>query len=674
MLKPWLFAIALSAPGAIAADILSGIDKSAFDPAVRIQDNLYQAVNGAWLQKTEIPADQARWGAISEMRSRTEHRVRELIKACAAKPDDATKRQIADLYASYMDEARVEQLGIAPLQPLLDAVAALQSRTDLLKLMGDWQALGINLPLNLSLSQDADDARQYLLSLHQGGLGLPDRDYYLGQDERFSQARQAYRQYLHTLFVQSGSKPEQAGAQADAVLALEGRLAKLHWSRVESRDVQKTHNKRDRAGLAALSPALDWAPWLDAAGAATAAKFNITQPSYVSALAELIGKGEPLDADLAVWRDYLRARLLDHFAALLPKTFVDARFAYREQTLAGAKSAKPRYKHATAMAEAALGEALGRLYVERHFNEASKARMEVMVANLIKAYDQSIDQLKWMSPATKAAARQKLAQYGVKIGYPSQWRDDGGLDIRADDLIGNAMRSARFDYRYKLGKLGKPVDRAVWHMTPQTVNAYYSQSMNEIVFPAAFLQEPYFNAAADDAANYGAIGSVIGHEISHGFDSRGSQFDGDGNLRNWWQSDDRQAFDALTSQLVRQYDGYMPIANRHINGQLTLGENIADLSGMQIAFKAYQLSLNGKPAPVIDGFTGEQRFFIGFAQARRDKRRDETMLQQLTTDPHSPSEFRAIGVAVNSDAFMNAFDVKPGDGMYKPAAERLRIW
>jgi putative endopeptidase len=667
-LKPLAYAILLTLPFAAHA-LTSGIDKSNFDPKVRIQDNLYKAVNGGWEARTEIPGDMTRWGAFLELRDLSEKRVRTIVEGAAANKDDATARQIADLYGSFMDEAAVEKLGSAPVKPWMDQIDAIGDKAAMVKAMGAWQSIGLRLPLDIDVEQDAKDSTRYLLQVSQSGLGLPDRDYYLEQDPRFQKARDAYKLYLITLFELDGAKATDATGQADTVIALETKMAKLQWSKVENRDPQKTYNKLDLAGLKALSGDIDWTNFLQAAQVGAATEANINQPSYVKGLGELIAS-EPL----AVWKDYLRARMLDHFAPVLPNPYVAASFLYHDQTLAGAKEMRPRWKRGVALVERNLGEAVGKLYVAQYFPASAKARMETLVGNLLKAYRQSIDKLAWMSPATKAAAKDKLAHYAVKIGYPNQWRDYSGFEVKPDDLVGNYVRGSEFGYAYRVGHLGKPIDREEWGMTPQTVNAYYNPLMNEIVFPAAILQPPFFNPDADDAVNYGGIGAVIGHEISHGFDDQGSQFDAQGNLRNWWQEDDHKAFGSLTARLVSQYDQYMPIPNRHVNGKLTLGENIADLSGLQIAYKAYHLSLNGKPAPKMDGYTGDQRFFIGFAQVWRNKTRPETALQFLTIDPHSPSEFRPIGAAVNSDAFVAAFGVKAGDGMFKPEKERIRIW
>jgi putative endopeptidase len=468
--------------------------------------------------------------------------------------------------------------------------------------------------------------------------------------------------------VLAGTPEAEAAKKADAVMALETKLAKVQWSKVDNRDPEKTYNKLDRTSLAKTAPKFDWNAFLAAADIKDDT-VNLNQPTYATAAAELIA-GEPIQ----VWRDYTAARLLDRFAPVLPAGFVTAHFQFHEQDIAGAKEIKPRWKRGVGLVETNLGDAVGKQYVAKYFPAEAKARMDALVGNLMKAYAQSIDKLAWMGPETRKQAQDKLSKYMVKIGYPTNWRDYSGLDVKAGDLFGNFVRGADFAYRFDIGHLGKPVDRTEWGMTPQTVNAYYNPSMNEIVFPAAILQPPFFDANADDAVNYGGIGAVIGHEISHGFDDQGARFDGNGNMREWWLDMDKKAFTGLTSKLVAQYDRYSPIKGRYVNGKLTLGENIADLSGLQVAYKAYHLSLDGKEAPVMDGFTGDQRFFIGFAQVWREKVREQSALQWLVTDPHSPSAFRANGATVNSDAFAEAFHVKKGDGMYKPEDQRIRIW
>lgn len=647
----------------------SGIFKSNFDPSVRIQDNLYLAVNGGWQKNVEIPADRTRWGTFPELRDLSEKRVKEIVESAGdTATTDPTARRITDFYRSFMDIEAVEKAGLSPLRPLLKEVMALTDQSSIAKEFGRLQRLGVSLPFSVGVSIDARNSSNYILNISQSGLGLPDRDYYLQSDERMGNARVAYEEYLATLLKLHGDSAAVAKQRVAGIIALESEMAKIQLSRVDRRDPIKSYNKLDLNGLDAAAPGFDWAAFLDATGRKIDT-VNLSQPTYAKSAAQLIRNTE-----IAVWHDYLTVRLLDRFAPVLPQAFVDAHFLFHEKALAGAKELRPRWKRGVALLEGNIGEDIGKQYVARHFPSIAKERMDILVSNLFKAYAQSIDALLWMSPTTKAQAKDKLSKYSVKIGYPEKWRDYSQLDIKSDDLYGNVYRGAEFAYKNEMDRLGKNIDRTEWRMTPQTVNAYYNASTNEIVFPAGILQAPFFDALADDAVNYGAIGAVIGHEISHGFDDRGSQFDGDGNLRSWWLDLDKKAFTGLTSKLVEQFDAYSPIEGRYINGKLTLGENIADLSGLQVAHKGYRLSLSGQQAPVIDGFTGDQRFFIGFAQVWRGKAREEYMLQGLVSDPHSPSEFRAIGAVMNSDAFHEAFDVKPSDKMFKPKSDRIGIW
>ncbi|AUH53623.1 peptidase M13 [Chromobacterium sp. ATCC 53434] len=659
-------ALALLLAGQAWGHGLSGIDTGNFDRSVRPQDDIYLAVNGKWLDTHEIPPTESWEGAFKELRDLSEARSRGLIEGSSVQAG-GNQQRIAALYASFMDEAMADKKGLQPLEPDLQAVTMLSGRGELLRLLGGWQSGNVRLPLALEVGIDAKDATAYLPELSQSGLAMPDRDYYLGKDARFAKARAAYQGYLERLFRLAGyAQPEK---RAKRVMALETKLAQLQRSRVDNRDPQKRYNKMTLAQLGKLAPKLDWHGFFAAAGIADPGLFNVDQPEYVKGLALLLQK-EPL----LVWQDYLIAHTLDGYAPYLDKALSDARFDFYGKALSGAKEQRPRWKRGVQLVEGSLGEALGQLYVAKYFPPENKQKMQQLVANLMQAYHQSIDGLSWMGPATKQAAQYKLSKYMLKIGYPDHWRDYDGLALKADDLVGNVKRSSHFEYQWQLSHLGKPVDRTEWGMTPQTVNAYYNPSQNEIVFPAAILQPPFFSVAADDAANYGGIGAVIGHEISHGFDDQGSQFDADGNLRDWWTAEDKERFHELTSKLVAQYNAYEPLPGKHVNGELTLGENIADNAGLQIAYKAYQLSLGGKPAPVIDGMSGDQRFFYGFAQIWRGKARDEALLARLVSDPHSPEAFRAIGATSNSDAFQQAFGVKSGDKMFKPEDKRIRIW
>lgn len=661
-----LFAATLLCHSLIAAPV-SGIEFNNFDPQIRFQDDLYAAVNGRWEQTTTIPADQASYGTFNQLRDLSEQRSRTLIEQLLKQsPRSADEQKIADLYADFMQESTANRLGARPILPDLARINAIDSLNALTRLMGKLQSTPLSLPLQFSVAPDAKDASHTLLQVSQGGLGLPDRDYYLDKQPRFVAARQAYLRYLETLFALVGLGTAQ---HARNVLALETRLAEIQWSAEANRDVQKTYNPVSRSALGQISPDLNWRVLLRAADLALVTKLNVAQPDYVHQLGVLM-RNTPIE----VWRDYLRAHTLDSYAPLLSRPFVDAHFAFHQQALAGIQQQSPRWKRAVALVERSMGQALGKRYVAQYFPPEAKRKINNLVATVMRAYQQSIASLDWMSPATREQARLKLAQYHVKIAYPDQWQDYSALTIRRHDLVGNVRRASAYHYRYNLNKLGRPVDRNEWQMTPQTVNAYYDLQLNEIVFPAAILQPPFFNPDADDAVNYGGIGAVIGHEVSHGFDDQGSQFDGAGNLRNWWSAEDRRRYKERTDKLVAQYNAYQPLAGYHVNGKLTLGENIADNAGLQIAYKAYQLSLNGAKAPVIDGLSGDQRFFIGFAQVWRNKMHEARLLRLLVNDPHTPAHFRPAGAVVNSDAFYQAFDVKPTDKMYKPAAERIRLW
>jgi putative endopeptidase len=653
---------------AAAAPLATGLDKAGMDSAVRPQDNLFEAMNGNWVKNTDIPADKSSWGSFHQLRELSDQQIRKIIEELATKPQPAgtVNAKIGDFYSSFMNIGAIDAAGLAPLAPYLAQLDAVKNKSDLVLLMGRWVSF-VDVPLGMGVGPDAKDPTIYSAGTGQGGLGLGNRDYYLKKDARFAKARVAYLDYLQKLLALDGSK--NAKMQASAIMALETRLATVQWTQVANRDPVKTYNPMTLKELSAKAPDIDWKAYLAAADLPDPAFVSISQPSYTWALAKLI-KSEPLD----VWKAYMRAHLLDAVALDLPAGFRDASFQFRSVALQGIKEEKPRWQRGVDTLNGSMGEALGQVYVEQNFPPAYKARMVELVDNLLKTYSTSIDGLTWMSPATKVEAHAKLAKYGVKVGYPNQWRDYSALEVKAGDPVGNDIRATQFEYRRQAVRNGKPVDRTEWGMTPQTVNAYYDGTKNEIVFPAAILQPPFFDMKADDATNYGAIGAVIGHEISHGFDDAGSQYDGDGKLRNWWTADDRKAFDAITARLDAQYSAYESLPGVHVNGKLTMGENIADLSGLQIAYKAWKLSLGGKPAPAIDGLTGEQRFYLGWSQAWRGKTRDERALQLVSIDPHSPSRFRANGGAINSDGFHDAFTTKPGDKMWKAPADRIRLW
>ncbi|ALV08915.1 M13 family metallopeptidase [Roseateles depolymerans] len=653
---------------AMAAPPQSGLDLSGADKTARPQDDLFLAANGHWLAHTVIPNDKSSFGAFTVLADMTDKRVRSIAEELAAKKaKTGNDQKIGDYYKAFLDTAAIDKAGLAPLRPMLDSINAIQSREQLAAWMGKASGV-VNTPVGLDIEADYAEPGTNRLQAGQAGLGLPDRDYYLKKDdERLAKALGAYSNYLETLARHAGLKDPADAARR--VLALERSLAEVQWDKVDLREPTKVYNPMTPDELAAKAPGFDWKAYLAAASLPQLDKLVVLQPSYFTAAAKLLG-----DASLDDWKLYLTLHTLDNHAEVLPKPFREAHFAFHGRALSGLKTEQARWQKGVDQVNAALGEAVGQEYVKRYFPAADKARMLDLVNNLLAAYKTSIDGLSWMTPATKAQAQDKLSKYMIKIAYPDTWRDYSKLEVRAGDALGNDTRAAQFEWQRKAAMASKPVDRRDWLMTPQTVNAYYNPTMNEIVFPAAILQPPFYNPKADDAVNYGAIGAVIGHEISHGFDDQGSQFDGNGALRNWWTDEDRKAFDAIGARLVAQYDGYEPIPGKHVNGKLTLGENIADLSGLQIAYKAYLRSLGGKPSPVIDGYTGEQRFFMGWAQAWRQKTREERELTLLTVDPHSPPAFRANGAAVNHDGFHDAFKTRQGDKMYKAPEDRIRIW
>lgn len=652
-----------------AESLVSGIDQSTFDTTVRPQDDFYRYVNGTWLATTEIPADRSNYGAFSQLADEAELNLREIIEEAAAGeyPAGSEMQQIGALYTSFMDEQGVNAKGIEPLAEEFARIDALQNSADVVKLLAHYARIGVQTPFGGYVNTDDKNSSQYILYYFQSGLGLPDRDYYLEDREPFNTIRGQYVAHVAKMLGLAGIENSEAAAQN--IMALETRLAKNQWTRVESRDATKTYNKKTIAELGALMPAFDWPLYFESAGVAQASAVIVAQPSYFEALNKILA-----EVPLAQWQQYFKWHLLDSFAPYLGQEVVAANFAFYGTVLSGTPQNRPRWKRGVSLVNGALGMALGKVYVERHFPPAAKARMDELVGNLIKAYGESIRSLDWMGEDTKKKALDKLASFNPKIGYPDKWRDYSGLTMKADDLLGNVMRSNVFDFEYSMNKLGGPVDRDEWFMTPQTVNAYYNPGMNEIVFPAAILQPPFFNLAAEDAVNYGGIGAVIGHEIGHGFDDQGSKYDGAGNLNDWWTDADRAAFEQRTKRLIEQYNGYCPLEGYCTNGALTIGENIGDLGGLSIAYQAYHLALNGKEAPVIDGFTADQRLFMGWAQVWRRLYRDEEMLNRLKTDPHSLSEYRCNGVVRNIPAFYEAFNVQPEDQLYLAPEERVKIW
>jgi putative endopeptidase len=660
------------ASGALSGSQPSGIGQQYIDPSVRAQDDFFKHVNGKWLAATEIPADKSRWGSFTILHEEAQAHLRTIIETAAKDQSaaaDSDSRKIGDLYASFLDEKRLESLGLKPIQAELTRIASLTDKKQIPALIAHLNQRGINAPYGFEIHLDARDSTKYVVDFSQSGLGLPDRDYYLKQnDAKLVAARASYQEFVQTMLSLAGEPT--AAADAAQVIALETALAKVQWTKVENRDPLKVYNKLNFTKLRALTPSFDWTTYLTEAGIDGKVNYVIvSQPSYLTGFNKVLQS-----TPLPVWKKYFETQVLSHYASLLPKSFVDANFSYKGKALSGTPENEPRWKRGVSLVERSMGEALGKKYVAEYFPPERKAQMEKLVQNLLVAFRESIDSNDWMSPATKREAQIKLAKFTPKIGYPNKWKDYSSVTISKDDLVGNVDRAQQFAYNFDLNKLGQPIDRSEWGMTPQTVNAYYNPELNEIVFPAAILQPPFFDAKADDAVNYGGIGSVIGHEISHGFDDQGAQYDGDGNLRDWWTKKDHAKFAAKTRMLIGEYSSFEPLPGYHLNGALTLGENIADNSGLAIAFKAYKISLHGKQAPVIDGMTGEQRVYLGFAQVWRDKTRDAQALVQIKTDPHSPAQYRVNGTLPNQPGFYSAFGVKEGDKMYLPPAQRVIIW
>ncbi len=658
-------ALTLFPVAAVAQGTSLGFDTTNFDRSVRPQDDFFRFVNGTWLKRTEIPADASSWGSFNELREKSRNALHDILDEASQSnaPAGSEPRKVGDLYASFMDTARVERLGITPLAGELSGIDAVQTPAQLPTIFAHFAKLGVSTPLGVFVGQDPKQSDVNIVQVGQSGLGLPDRDYYLKQDAKMIETRTAYNGYVvRLLSLAKQSDPEGA---AKRILALETAIATKQWDRARNRDRNATYNRMTVAQLAALMPSYGWTDFLQTTKLTGTADVVVRQPDYLRALDSII-----VATPVSTWREYLTFKLLDSYAEDLPAAFERARFDFRGKTLSGQQEMAVRWKRSVDGVEGILGQPAGKLYVARYFKPEAKARMDALVKNILAAYRVGIDSLEWMSPATKAQAQDKLAHFTVKIGYPDKPRDYSSLAIKRDDLFGNAIRAAEYQYNDAISRLGKPVDRSRWGMTPQTVNAYYNPSNNEIVFPAAILQPPFFNVEADDAVNYGAIGAVIGHEIGHGFDDQGRKSDGSGNLRDWWTADDAKAFDARTTKLGAQYEAINPIEDLHINPKLTMGENIGDLSGLAQAYRAYRISLGGKEAPVINGFTGDQRFFIGFAQIWRTKFRDESLRQQLLTNPHSPGMYRAFVPLVNNDAFQRAFGTRAGDKMYLPQEER----
>jgi putative endopeptidase len=641
-----------------------GFDTPGMDTQAKPGDDFFKYANGGWEARTQIPADRSGWGVDYVMAEANDARLRGILEAApVAGEADALKFHAA--YLAFMDEGRVEALGAKPIESDLAAIRAAAGRADIAALMGQ-ENVGFQPSLfGAGLYPDEKNPGRYAVYIGQAGLGLPDRDYYLTPD--FAQKKQAYQAYVAELLTLAGW-PDPA-ANAAAVVDFETKVAAASWTRAERRDADKTYNPMTPAELAAAAPGFDWSAWLKAEGFGGATRVIVQENTAAPKLAAIFA-ATPLPT-LRAWAAF---HVADSAAPYLDRRFDTARFAFRLKLLEGQAEEKPRWKRAVGFVDEGMGEAVGRAYVVRYFPPAAKAKIDALVAELRAALNRRIDRVAWMSPQTKARAHAKLAQFTVKIAYPDKWRDYAALQMSADDLVGDARAAQAFDWNRQLKRMNGPVDRTEWGMTPQTINAYYNDSQNEIVFPAAILAPPYFDPNADPAANYGAIGAIIGHEMTHGFDDQGRKFDGTGRLADWWTRDDAAKFEAAAKKLIAQYDTYSPFPGVHVKGDQTTGENIADLGGILVALDAYHASLHGKPAPVIDGLTGDQRFFLAYAQSWRDKRREDAMRELIVGDVHSPELYRVNGVVRNVDAWYAAFDIKPAASLYLPPADRVRIW
>ena len=665
-----LTTLAFAWPAGAAEPLKSGIDKSNISQTIKPGQDFYQYVNDGWLKSTQIPADKSNFGAFSILDDNTLAAVRGIIEEAAADKQAAAgsdRQKVGDFYRTYMDVASRNKAGIEPIRGMLDAVAAVKDKHEIMPLAALLYRQGVGSVFNVYVEPDAKKSEQYAVYVGQSGISLPDRDYYLKSDDRNKAMQAALREYVRDLLTAAGTSDAEKSAQG--VYELEAKLAELQWTNVQNRDPQATYNKKTHTELASQHPNLNWPKFVSGLGFEKEASSVVQQVSFIEGVAGLV-ESVPLDT----WKNYFTYQVIDGYAPVLSEQLERRHFEFHDKTISGVAEQKAMWRRGVEATNRVLGEVVGKLYVEKYFAPEAKARMLQLVENLKKAAAERIDKLEWMGPATKAQARQKLAKFTTKIGYPDKWKDYSKLTIASDSIATNMMRSSAFEIDRQMTRLGGPIDRTEWLMTPQTINAYYNPVMNEIVFPAAILQPPFFNMAADDAVNYGGIGAVIGHELSHGFDDQGSQYDGDGNLRKWWTTEDRDEFERRAKTLVGQYNTYKPFEDMSVNGELTLGENIGDLGGLNFAYTAYKNSLSGKPAETIDGMTGDQRFFYGWGQVWRRLYREPELRRRLLDDPHSPSQYRVNGIVSNMDAFYEAFDIKPGDAMYIAPEKRVRIW
>lgn len=665
-----LIILAAACPLVLAEDAKdSGIDQSLFSETIEPGDNFYLYANQQWLDETEIPSDKSNYGVFNLLDDEARKRVRELIEQ-AAQSDSAkgtASQKIGDLYGSVLDVEKRNEAGVEPIQDLLSKIDAAETKSQLAAVMGQLARAGVYGPLAQYVDIDARKSDSYAVKVTQSGLTMPDRDYYLEDDPRYIALRKEVQSYFAEMLDSiKVAKPEQA---AKSVFSIESEIAKEHWTKTENRDPVKTYNKKSPQQMADLMSGFDWNAFASAAGIDDRESFIVRQPSFLEAFGNLFQQ-----LDLTQWKDYMRLRVIDTYAGGLSESLEQRHFDFHKAALRGVGEQEPLWKRGVNVTGSVLGELVGQLYVEKHFKPEAKQRMNELVENLKRAFADRIETREWMGEGTKREALQKLSEFTTKIGYPDEWKDYSNLQIDSPVLAENLIASARFEYDRDLNKLDGPIDRNEWHMTPQTINAYYNPTLNEIVFPAAILQPPFFDMEADDAANYGGIGAVIGHELSHGFDDKGSQYDGSGNLRMWWTEEDRNEFERRAEALVEQYNEFEPIEGNFVNGELTLGENIGDLGGLSVAYAAYRLSLDGEEAPVIDGLTGDQRFFLGWSQIWRRLYEEKELKNRLVTDPHSPSEYRVNGIVRNMDAWYEAFGIKESDELYLAAEDRVRIW
>jgi putative endopeptidase len=673
-LRPAVEVAALLCAAALAAsaqpELKSGLDLSTLDRSIRPQDDLYRFANGGWLARTEIPLDRVSYTAFIELLDKAESDIRAIVEEAAAAPDrrkGSAAQQIGDLYASMMNRDRIEELGATPIRPQLDTIEAIGTPTELAAEAGYLSSVAGGGPFAGFVAEDARSPGQLVVHLSQGGTLLPDRDYYLKDDARFVEIRARYEEYLARLFTLAGRAAPAKDARA--VLALETELARAQWSPAESRDPAKTYNRLTLAQMSSEMPGFDWQAWARPQGIHRVRHLVVSQPSFFKTFAALVPA-----TPLSTWKAWLAGRHITAAAPYLSEAFASARFDFFGRLLTGQELPRTPWKRGVSLVNGFLGDAVGRMYVDRHFPPSAKARAEKLVRTMLDAFRGAIDDLDWMADDTKREARDKLSRLETKVGYPSVWRNYRGLEIKPDDLFGNVQRAQRFQSERRIASLALQLDRGQWQITPQTVNAYYSHALNEIVLPAAMLQPPFFDPAADDAVNYARLGAIFGHEIGHGFDERGRRFDGRGAVRDWWSPRDVERFRAIARALSAQVGGYSPVPGAIVNGELTLAENVGDLGGLSIAYRAYKLSLGGRPAPIIDGYTGDQRFFIGWAQIWRAKVRPEFLRQDLLTSPYAPAELRANGPVSNLPGFYEAFSVKRGDRLYRDPGTRVSIW